>query len=145
VRFTVEAVCISDKREKSKNPVKEIVLVKDFGIRGDAHAGQGHRQVSFLAAEDIEKRKKEGLNLRPGDFAENIITRGLDWTWVKVGGKIFLGETEMEVTQIGKEGPTPPRIYERVGKSIMLERGIFARVIKGGTIHAGDRGHYRIG
>lgn len=145
MRFTVESVCISDKRGKSKNPVEEVVLVTDFGIKGDAHAGKGNRQVSFLAAEDIEKREKEGLDLKPGDFAENIITRGIDWTRVKVGVKVFIEEAEMEVTQIGKEGPTPREIFNRVGESIMLEKGIFARVVKGGTIHAGDRGHYRIG
>jgi len=144
VKFRVEAVCVSIKRGVPKKPVEKIELIKDFGIKGDAHAGQGHRQVSFLAAEDIERKKEEGLDIKPGNFAENIVTCGMDWSQVKVGGRIFIGETEMEVTQIGKEGSTPQEIYDKVGESIMLEKGVFAKVIKGGTIHAKSCGHYRI-
>lgn len=145
MRFTVEAICLSEKRGQQKKPVEMAELVKNFGIKGDAHAGQGHRQVSFLASEDIEEMETEGLEFEPGDFAENIITRGIDWTRVNVGGQVFIGEAEMEVIQIGKECPKPCEIFFKAGRCIMPERGIFTRVIKGGTIHAGDRGHYRIG
>lgn len=144
MRFKVEAVCISEKRGEPKKLVERIELIKNFGIKGDAHAGHEQRQVSFLAAEDIEKKKEEGIDLKPGDFAENIVTRGIDWSKVEIGGKVVIGEAEMEVTQIGKEGPTPQEIYDKVGESIMLEKGVFARVLKGGMIHAGSRGHYRI-
>jgi len=144
VRFRVEAVCISNKRGVPKKPVEEIELIKDFGIKGDAHAGQGHRQISFLAAEDIEKKKGGGIDLKPGDFAENMVTRGIDWSKVEIGGRVAIGEAEMEVTQIGKEGPTPQEIYDKVGKSIMLEKGVFAKVLKGGIINAKSRGHYCI-
>lgn len=144
MKFTVEAVCISERRGEQKTSVGEAELISDFGIKGDAHAGQGHRQVSFLAAEDIEEMEQEGLDLKPGDFAENIVTRGINWTQVKVGGKVSIGEAEMEVTQIGKDCPKPCAIYEQAGRCIMPKRGVFVKVNKGGTIHAGSRGHYRI-
>ncbi len=144
MKFRVEAVCISKERGEQKRPVEKAELIKDFGIKGDAHAGHGHRQVSFLAAEDIEKMEAMGLDLKPGDFAENIITRGIDWTQVKVGREVFIGEAEMEVTQIGKKCPRPCAIYYQAGQCIMPERGIFVKVNKGGMIHAGSRGHYRI-
>jgi len=99
--------------------------------------------VSFLAAEDIEEMEKKGLTLKPGAFGENIVTRGIDWTQVTCGGKIFIGEAELEVTQIGKECHAPCAIYHSVGYCIMPERGVFARVIKGGRINAGDIGYYR--
>jgi MOSC domain-containing protein YiiM len=145
VRFTVEAVCLSKKRGQQKKLIEKAELVKDSGIKGDAHAGHGHRQVSFLAAEDIEEMEAEGLEFKPGDFAENVVTRGMDWTRAKVGGQIFIGEAEMEVTQIGKECPEPCEIFYKAGRCIMPERGIFVKVKKGGPIHAGDCGHYRIG
>ncbi|MFO7980684.1 MAG: MOSC domain-containing protein [Candidatus Aminicenantes bacterium] len=144
MKFKVEAVCISEKRGQQKKSIEEAELAKNFGIIGDAHAGHSHRQVSFLAAEDIEGMKAQGLDLEPGDFAENIVTRGIDWSQVKVGGKVFIGEAEMEVTQIGKDCPKPCAIYYKAGRCIMPERGVFVKVNKGGTIHAGNRGHYRI-
>jgi MOSC domain-containing protein YiiM len=144
VKFTVEAVCISESRGDQKTSIGEAELIKGHGIKGDAHAGHGHRQVSFLAAEDIEEMEQQGLDLKPGDFAENIVTRGIDWTQVKVGGKVSIGEAEMEVTQLGKDCPKPCAIFEQAGRCIMPERGVFVKVNQGGTINAGSRGHYHI-
>jgi MOSC domain-containing protein YiiM len=145
MRFRVEAVCISLKKGTPKTAVEEIALVEDAGIAGDAHAGGGRRQVSFLAGEDVDGLRTEGLALAPGAFGENIVTRGIDWTRAAVGGLIAVGGAELEITQIGKECHTPCAIYRAAGRCIMPDRGVFARVVKGGTIHAGDRGHYRFG
>ena len=142
--FVIEAVCISDKKGVQKHEVDEISLIKDFGIESDAHAGKWHRQVSFLAVEEIDRMKAKGLTLKPGAFGENIITRGIDWTKVLVGGKIHIGEAELEVTQIGKECHTPCAIYYAAGECIMPEKGVFARVLKGGVIRAQHNGHYRV-
>ena len=142
MEFVVEAVCISDKKGIQKHEVETVMLKKDFGIENDAHAGKWHRQVSFLAGEDIDRMKEKGLSLKPGAFGENIITRGIDWTKVKIGGKIQISETELEVTQIGKKCHTPCAIYYAAGECIMPDRGVFAKVLKGGEIRAQYSGHY---
>ncbi|MBN2442805.1 MAG: MOSC domain-containing protein [Spirochaetales bacterium] len=144
MKFTIEAVCISGKKGVQKYEVSEITLIKDFGIDNDAHAGKWHRQVSFLAGEEIDKMKAKGLSLKSGAFGENIVTRGIDWTKVSVGGKIRIGDAELEVTQIGKECKTPCAIYYAAGECIMPEKGIFAKVLKGGVIHAHNSGDYHI-
>ena len=143
--FSVESVCVSAAKGTPKAAVAEIVLVAGEGVRGDAHAGSGPRQVSFLAGEDVDGLRAEGLTLAAGAFGENIVTRGIDWTSVKIGGRIEIGEAELEVTQIGKDCHAPCAIFRAAGRCIMPDRGVFARVIKGGTIHAGHRGHYRFG
>jgi MOSC domain-containing protein YiiM len=141
-KFTIEAVCISKKKGVQKNAVDSVDVIEDFGIKNDAHAGDWHRQISFLAAEAIDTMRAEGLSLEPGAFGENIVTRGIDWTKVKTGGKIRMGEVELEVTQIGKECHTPCAIFYKAGRCIMPEMGVFAKVLKGGVIQANRYGYY---
>ena len=135
------AVCKSDKKGTKKEDVKEGLLKDDFGLVGDAHADCcTHRQVSLLAVESIEKMRALGLELKPGDFAENLITEGLDLPSLPVGTKMSIGEqVVLEVTQIGKECHTMCAIFQQVGKCIMPEEGVFTRVIRGGTVKAGDQ------
>lgn len=142
MKFKIESICISQEKGTQKSEVTKARLIEGHGIEGDAHAGNWHRQVSFLAGEDIDEMRKEGLDLKPGDFGENIVTRGIDWTKVKPGDRIKLGEAELEVTQLGKECHTPCAIYRAVGYCIMPEKGIFTKVIKGGIINAEDSGYY---
>ncbi len=144
MRFTIEALCTSARKGVQKKEVTEVQLIENFGIKGDAHAGAGRRQVSFLAGEDVDRMREQGLELEPGAFGENILTRGIDWSKAEVGGIIRIGEAELEITQIGKECHTPCAIYHAAGYCIMPTAGIFARVIKGGTLHVGHHGHYRI-
>ncbi len=147
MNFIIESVNISEKKGVQKHPVKTVKLIKDYGIEGDAHAGKWHRQVSFLAEESINiMRKKAGdLIIKNGDFGENIITRGIDWKEVRVGGVITVKDAQLEITQIGKECHLDCAIYEAVGECIMPTEGIFARVIKGGVVSAEDSGYYSIG
>jgi molybdopterin adenylyltransferase len=145
MRFTVEALCVSDEKGGPKQAVEEVRLIADAGIEGDAHAGSGHRQVSFLAGEAVDTLRAEGLTLSPGVFGENIVTRGIDWTRSQLGGCIRIGEAVLEITQLGKECHTPCAIYRAAGRCIMPDLGVFAKVIKGGLIHAGDRGDYGFG
>jgi len=144
IEFRVEAVNISEQKGVQKHEVPEIELVENRGIRGDAHAGDGHRQVSFLAGESIDKMRAKGLELKPGAFGENIVTRGIDWGGVLVGGKVFVNGAILEITQIGKECHDRCAIYEAAGECIMPREGVFARVVKGGNIHAEDSGYYSI-
>lgn len=134
------AVCKSDKKHTKKEDVKKGLLKEDFGLVGDAHADcRTHRQVSLLAAESIDKMRALGLELKPGDFAENLITEGLDLLSLPVGTRISIGnQVVLEVTQIGKECHTKCAIYQQVGKCIMPEEGVFTRVIRGGPVQAGD-------
>jgi MOSC domain-containing protein YiiM len=135
----IVALSISDRRGIPKRNVETVQLLEGYGIEGDAHAGNWHRQVSILALESIEKMMKTtGLKLRPGIFAENITTKNLDTSKLKIGDRITIGEAELEVTQIGKECHKPCAIFRKVGDCIMPKEGIFARVVKGGNIKVGD-------
>ena len=143
--FKVESVNIAAAKGVQKHEVPEIVLKENFGIEGDAHAGNWHRQVSLLAGEAIDAMKAKGLDLDPGAFGENIVTRGVDWSKTSVGDTIVIEEVELQVTQIGKECHSHCAIYYAAGDCIMPKQGIFAKVIKGGRIHAQSSGDYRIG
>ncbi len=147
LNFSIESVNISEKKGTQKHPVPEIECIPGSGIKGDAHAGPWHRQVSLLAAESIDlMRKKAGtLEIKPGDFAENIVTRGIDWKKAQIGGKIVIDQVALEITQIGKECHTGCTISNTVGECIMPKEGIFARVLRGGKIHAGNSGYYSFG
>ncbi len=134
------SIAISKKKGTRKEVVDNAVLVPDHGLKGDAHAGQWHRQVSFLAEEGIEKARIRGLDVGFGDFAENIATLGIEWPKVAIGTRVQLGERALvEITQIGKECHNKCAIYYRAGDCIMPREGVFARVIRGGPIHTGDR------
>lgn len=134
----VVAVCISEKKGERKTLVPQVELRVDHGIVGDAHAGDWHRQVSLLAEESIDKMRRLGLSVTAGAFAENITTRGLDLVSLPVGTRLHLGETLVEVTQIGKECHTRCAIYYQAGDCVMPKEGIFAKVIHGGVVKPGD-------
>ena len=134
----VVAVCISRNKGERKTPVDLMEVRENHGIVGDAHAGKWHRQVSLLARESIEKMQRMGLSVDAGDFAENITTQGIDLPALPVGTRFTIGETLLEVTQIGKECHTRCAIYHQAGDCVMPKEGIFARVVIGGTIKAGD-------
>lgn len=134
----VVAISVSKRRGIPKSNVKSATLIEDWGIEGDIHGGKWHRQVSLLAIESIEKMRAKGLNVRPGAFAENITTAFIDVPCVHVGDRIRIGETELEITQIGKECHRKCAIFYRAGDCVMPKEGVFARVVKGGTIRVGD-------
>jgi MOSC domain-containing protein YiiM len=135
---SVVAISISKKKGIPKTNVPEVVTREEWGIEGDIHAGNWHRQISLLAMESIEKMRAKGLKVRPGAFAENITTLGIDVANLSVGKRLCIGETELEVTQIGKECHTKCAIFFRAGDCVMPREGIFVRVIHGGKIVTGD-------
>jgi MOSC domain-containing protein YiiM len=119
--------------------VPEAQLRTDFGIIGDAHAANWHRQVSLLAVESIDKMAAKGAKVAPGDFAENITTEGIDLLKLLNGSKLKLGKrVELEITQFGKKCHNRCEIFEQVGDCIMPREGIFAKVTKPGSIKVGD-------
>ena len=129
----------STRKGIPKTDVGSGVLKKGFGLQGDVHGGDWHRQVSLLSVEQIETMKVKGLDVKPGSFAENITTQGFDLRSLHVGDRLRLGKTAVvEVTQIGKECHTRCAIYHKVGECIMPEQGIFAQVIEEGEVRAGD-------
>ncbi|HZV46322.1 MAG TPA: MOSC domain-containing protein [Thermodesulfovibrionales bacterium] len=131
---------ISAKKGIRKKPIKEVLLKTNYGIEGDAHASSTwHRQVSLLSLESIRKMQDKGLNVNPGDFAENITTEGIDLPTLPVGTKMTIGNNiEVEVSQIGKECHTRCAIYYLAGDCVMPKEGIFVTVLKGGKVREGD-------
>ena len=136
---TVLSVNISEKKGERKNPVSEIRLKLRHGIAGDAHAGDWHRQISLLASESVDTMRADcPIPLDAGIFAENINTVGIDLKSLPVGTRLRVGETEVEVTQIGKECHSDCAIKKAVGKCVMPAEGIFAVVVREGTVRARD-------
>lgn len=133
----VVAVNISLNKGEQKIPVDAVELQENYGIVGDAHAGDWHRQISLLAEESIDKMRRLGLDVDPGAFAENITTRGVDLVSLPVGSRVSLGKTLVEVTQIGKECHNRCAIFYQAGDCVMPKEGIFAKVLCGGTVSAG--------
>jgi len=163
-RFEVVSVNVSTAKGTAKQPVAE-ALIAAQGLAGDAHAGPGLRQVSLLAAEDIARFSAEtartagvspasddagrrdaggtGLRFGAGEFAENITTRGLELDQVALLGRFAIGDALLEVTQIGKECHSQGcAIFQRIGRCVMPQRGIFCRVLRGGLVRAGVTGEY---
>jgi len=135
---TVIAVCTSKKKGTRKQNVHQAELRPEWGIVGDAHAANWHRQVSLLAWESIEKMRALGLNVNAGSFAENITTQGLSLVDLPVGTHLRLGEALVEVTQIGKVCHERCAIYYQAGDCVMPREGIFVRVHQGGQVKVGD-------
>ena len=135
----VTAVNISEKKGVRKRSVPYIELKRRHGIVGDAHAGDWHRQISLLADESVDTmREKCPIELDAGVFAENINTRGIDLKHLPIGTHLRIGETEVEITQIGKECHNDCAIKKAAGKCVMPTEGIFAVVVKEGRVQAGD-------
>jgi molybdopterin adenylyltransferase len=139
VAARVVSVNISERTGTRKRPVSEVQVLVGFGVEGDAHGGDWHRQVSLLAHESIDKARKTGITLSPGDFAENITTSGIHLWSLPIGTRLRVGaEVELEITQIGKECHQKCAIYYQAGDCIMPREGIFARVLEEGAIADGD-------
>ena len=138
---TILAVCKSKNKGTKKEPVESGLIKEEFGLVDDAHADcTSHRQISLLAEESIEKMRQMGLRVGPGDFAENLTTRGIDLPALPIGTRLVVGkEVVLEVSQIGKECHTRCAIFQQVGTCVMPLEGVFARVIRGGVVKPGDQ------
>lgn len=133
-------VSINRSLEKGvkKTPIRKGVFIKDYGLKGDAHAGNWHRQVSVLSIESIEKMEGEGIEFKEGDFAENLTTKGLKVYELPLKTRIKIGEVILEISQIGKKCHDGCEIKKMTGHCIMPKEGVFAKVIKEGIIKEND-------
>ena len=135
----IVAVSVSRRKGIKKSNLPECQLLENEGLEGDAHAGEWHRQVSLLAGESIDRIREQGLDVTPGDFAENITTTGLRLWELPLGTRLAVGEDALlEITQIGKECHDRCAIFHQVGDCVMPREGIFTRVLRGGSIKPGD-------
>ena len=135
----IVAVSISDRKGEKKHNVSEALLRPNHGLDQDAHAGDWHRQVSLLDMQSIARIREKGLDVEPGNFAENITTDGIRLWELPIGTRLQLGETVIvEVTQIGKECHSRCAIFHQVGDCVMPREGIFAKVIIEGSVRPGD-------
>ena len=135
----VKAICVSETKGTVKKAVPEIFAKAEYGIEGDAHAGEGHRQVSLLAEESVNKLCDKIPDIEAGIFAENILTSGICLHELFIGEKLRIGNAVLEVTQIGKECHNDGcAIKRQTGDCVMPREGIFASVLKSGTIKPGD-------
>ncbi|MBC7074746.1 MAG: MOSC domain-containing protein [Syntrophomonadaceae bacterium] len=133
------SICINPERGQLKYEVPEARVIEDHGIENDGHAGPWGRQVTCLSRESVLKaNEKYNLNAGPGDFAENLLIEGIDFTGVGVAGRLKIGnDVVLEVTQVGKEDH-PSVVTRALGVSLLPHEGLFCRVIKGGHIKKGD-------
>lgn len=138
VKGRVVSVNVSGSKGERKKPVEEVTLLEETGIEGDGHAGFQHRQVSLLAQESIAKMVEKGLDVGPGDFAENVTTEGIRLLDLPVGTRLQAGEVLLEISQIGKVCHDRCAIYYQAGDCVMPSEGVFARVITGGHLKPGD-------
>jgi MOSC domain-containing protein YiiM len=134
----IVSVNISEKTGVRKTPVDCGELTPEVGLVGDAHSGSWHRQLSLLALESIQRMRDDGLEVNPGDFAENVTTQGLTLHTLPVGTRLTLGPVEVEVTQIGKECHTGCAIRKLAGDCVMPREGIFVKVLNPGQVRPGD-------
>ena len=135
----IVSLAVSKAKGTTKSLVQSALLIENHGLETDAHAGEWHRQVSFLSNESIQKAHSQGLDVGFGDFAENIATEGIDWPGVPIGTVVELGsDARVEITQIGKECHKKCAIYYKAGDCIMPREGVFGKVLKGGRISVGD-------
>lgn len=134
----VVAVCISEKKGTAKQNVGSAVFIENWGVEKDAHAGKWHRQVSLLSYDEVERFRARGANVADGAFGENLLVEGFDFKTYPVGTVFVCNEVVLEITQIGKKCHSECEIFHQVGDCIMPREGVFARVIRGGTIRVGD-------
>ena len=134
----VMAVCKSPAKGTQKQNAGEGIFIEDYGIQGDAHAGKWHRQVSLLSYEKIQEFRERGAEVEDGAFGENLVVKGIDFRSLPVGTRLSCGDVVLEITQIGKECHHGCQIFQKMGDCIMPREGVFARVIRGGTIRTGD-------
>ncbi|MCC8162827.1 MAG: MOSC domain-containing protein [Lachnospiraceae bacterium] len=131
-------ICISEKRGTAKHEVEACEIVEGWGLKGDAHGGDWHRQISLLSYEKIEEFRARGAEVDLGAFGENLIVEGFDLRTMPVGTRFRIGEAELVLTQIGKECHSHCAIYKKMGDCIMPREGVFTRVLHGGRIQKGD-------
>lgn len=134
----VLAVCTSPEKGTQKQNVGKALFIRDFGLEGDAHAGNWHRQVSLLSYERIEEFRKRGADVSFGAFGENLVVEGFDFGSMPVGTRFRCKDVELRITQIGKECHHGCEIFQKMGDCIMPREGVFAVVEKGGEIMVGD-------
>ena len=135
---TIRAVCVSEKKGTAKSDAGQAEFVVEHGLKGDAHAGSGDRQVSLLALQKIEAFRATGAKVEYGDFGENIVADGIDFASLPIGTKLHCGEVLMEISKIGKECHNRCAIFHKMGDCIMPREGVFARVLHGGIIRTED-------
>lgn len=134
----VKAICISEKRGTQKETIDNANIKFGYGIEGDAHGGDWHRQISLLSYDKIEDFRMKGAEIDFGAFGENLVVEGFDFRNLLVGTRFKCNDVILEMTQIGKECHTHCQIYHKMGDCIMPREGVFAKVITGGTISVGD-------
>ena len=138
---TICAVCISAEKGTAKRDAGKGELVALHGLKGDAHAGNWHRQVSLLSLQKIEAFRAKGADVGYGDFGENLVVEGIDLAALPVGTKFRCGDALLEMTQIGKECHHHCAVFDRMGDCIMPREGVFAKVLQGGIVTTGDEIH----
>lgn len=135
----VLAVCRSSKKGTTKDVIQTGIFIQEHGLKGDAHSGKWHRQVSLLGIESINKMKTDDLDIKFGDFAENITTEGINLAELPIGTRLKIGEDVLlEITQIGKACHHACEIKKKIGDCVMPRKGVFARVLSGGRVKAGN-------
>ena len=138
IRGIIKAVCLSDVRGVQKRNVNTARFQTEWGLVGDAHGGHWHRQVSLLSHDKVQTFNEQGAGVSHGDFGENLLVEGIDFSALPVGTQLKCGDCVLEITQIGKECQDRCQIYHKMGDCVMPREGVFARVVQDGVISVGD-------
>lgn len=133
------AVCISEKKGTLKKAIPTGNMIKNFGLKNDAHAGNWHRQISLLAVEAVHQfSNKYNIKVPAGAFGENLLVEGIDLKKLPIGTKLKINSILLEITQIGKKCHLGCNIQKQTGECIMPNEGVFAIVLNGGIIKPND-------
>ncbi len=138
----IKAICISSEKGTVKTQVEQARFIENFGIEGDAHAGNWHRQVSLLCREAVAEFAKNDRidgDILPGAFGENLLVEGIDLSGIPCGTLLKAGDAVLKITQRGKECHSGCNIRKLTGDCIMPREGVFAEVVKGGIVRPGDK------
>ena len=139
IKGKILAVCCGKVKKEKKIPIKEGLIIKDWGLEGDAHAGKYHKQISLLGLDSVNKMLDQGVTINFGELYENLDVEGIILCKLPLGTKLKIGEDILlEITQIGKKDNYFLEIDGKTVSSIMTKEGVFTRVLEGGKIKVGD-------
>lgn len=141
----VFSINCSEEKGAARVPLQQAYVSEQCGLVGDSRGSVEKRHVCFLSIETIRKQaecpkaEKKDAVFGPGDFAENITTKGLDLAQLKIGDRLHIGtNATLEISKIGKKCHKYCALFQSGIDCIIPKETLFAAVVKDGTIAQND-------